>query len=98
MNEQAILRQIDAYFDITDVDKYLQRIHQMQDNLNALRSGEVQARKEWLNSSELIFPEDFTEEMNKLSSGLQPIENLLKQLDRIEAALNKQREKLKSKK
>jgi hypothetical protein len=95
MNEQAIIRQI-ANLSVAEAKTSLQRIHQMQDHLNAIRSGEVKARQEWLNSSELIFLEDFTEEMNKLSSDLHPIESLLKQLDRIEAALKGQLEKLKA--
>ena len=97
MDEKAIIRQI-GNFDKADVKTSLKRVHQMQDHLNAIRSGEVQARKEWLNSSELIFPEDFTEEMNKLSADLHPIEKLLKQLDRIEAVLEAQNNKLKSNK
>ena len=37
-------------------------VHGMKDHLNTMRSGEIQARKEWVNS-QLIFPEDFTEEV-----------------------------------
>ena len=82
MNEQAIIRQI-GNMDAAEVKKkYLQITHQMQDHLNAIRSGEIEARKEWVNS-QLIFPEEFTEEMNKLSSDLHPIEKLLKQLEHI---------------
>jgi hypothetical protein len=94
MNEQAILRQISTYFDSADVDKQLQRVHQMQDHLNGLRNGETLASEEWSHPSQLIFPEDFTEAMNQLGSDLRPVEKLLKQLDRIEGALDKQKEKL----
>ena len=94
VNEQAIIRQI-SNFDERHAKTQLQRVHQMQDYLHAIRDGEVKAREEWLNSSTLIFPEDFTEEMNKLSADIRPIENLLGQLDRIEAALKNQIEKLK---
>ena len=94
MDEQAILRQINNY-DEESVTKALQRIYQMQDHLNAIRSGEVEAHKEWANSSELIFPEDFTEGMRELSKDLHPIEKLLKQTERIEAALKWQDMKLK---
>lgn len=97
MDEKAIIGQI-SNFDVNDANKYLRRIHQMQDHLNAVRSGEVEASKGWLNSSDVIFPEDFTEEVNKLSSDLRPIEKLLGQLDRIETALKKQLERFKSKK
>ena len=93
MNEQGIIQQI-GNFDAHDANTRLQRVHQMQDHLKALRSGEVQAYKGWLNSSPLIFPEDFTEDMNKLNSDLRRTENLLKQLDRMEDALKKQLEKL----
>jgi hypothetical protein len=96
MNEEAIIRQI-GNLDAAEVKTALHRVHQMQDHLNAIRSAEVHAQKEWLNSSDLIFPEDFTEEMNKLSVDVQPSEKLLKQLDRIEAALNNQNTKLKKK-
>jgi hypothetical protein len=82
MNEQAIIRQI-AHFDEKDVKIRLHEVNKMQDHLNAIRNGEVQARKEWVNSSTLIFPEDFTEEMNTLSTDLQSTEKLLKQLDRL---------------
>jgi hypothetical protein len=97
MNEEAILRQISKYMDVAEVKKNLHIVHQMQDHLNGIRSGEIQARKEWVNS-QLIFPEDFTEEMNRLSSDLRPTEQLLKQLDRIEAALEAQKQKLKANK
>jgi len=93
MNEEAVTRQI-GNMDAAEVKTKLHAVHQMQDYLNAIRSGEIQAHKEWVNS-QLIFPEDFTEEMNKLSSDLHPIEKLLKQTDRIEAALNNQLQKLK---
>jgi chemotaxis protein histidine kinase CheA len=93
MNEEAVIRQI-GNMDAAEVKTKLHAVHQMQDYLNAIRSGEIQAHKEWVNS-QLIFPEDFTEEMNKLSSDLHPIEKLLKQTDRIEAALNNQLQKLK---
>ncbi|MBZ5687222.1 MAG: hypothetical protein LAP86_19545 [Acidobacteriia bacterium] len=96
MNEEAIIRQI-GNMDAAEVKTKLHVVHQMQDHLNAIRSGEIQAHKEWVNS-QLIFPEDFTEEMNKLSSDLHPIEKLLKQTDRIENALKKQLERVKKSK
>jgi hypothetical protein len=93
MNEQGVIQQI-GNFDAHDANTHLQRVHQMQNYLKALRSGEVHACKEWLNASPLTFPEDFTQEMNRLSSDLRRTENLLKQLDRMEGALKKQLEKL----
>jgi hypothetical protein len=60
MDEQAIIRQI-SNLDEPEARVRLQRVHQMQDHLNAVRSEEIQARNEWLNSSELIFPENFTD-------------------------------------
>jgi hypothetical protein len=93
MNEQGVIQQI-GNFAAPDANAHLQRVHQMQDYLKALRIGEVHACKEWLNASPLTFPEDFTQEMNKLSSDLRRTENLLKQLDRMEGALKKQLEKL----
>ncbi len=92
MNEEAVIRQI-GNMDAAEVKTKLHVVHQMHDHLNAIRSGEIEARKEWVNS-QLIFPEDFTEEMNKLSSDLNPTEKLLKQCDRIEEALKKQLEKV----
>ena len=94
MNEQAILRQISAYLDEAEVDKHLQTIHQMQDYLHALQDGEKRAHPNWVNSATLILPEDFTDEMNKLSTDLGSVSKMLKQLDRIEEALEKQKEKL----
>jgi hypothetical protein len=96
MNEQAVLRQISNYMDVGEVKKNLHIVHQMQDYLNALRSGELQVSKGWVNS-QLIFPEDFAEEMNKLSSNLHSTEELLKQCDRLEEALKNQLEKLQKK-
>ena len=96
MTEQQILDGIRATTDQAALSTQLQRVHQMQDHLNALRSGEAQASKEWVNSSQLLFPEDFEEEMNNLTADLAPIENLLGQLDRIELALKMQIKKVSS--
>jgi len=93
MNEQAILRQIGAYFDEAEVDKQLPMIHQMQDHLHALQDGEKKANSNWVNSATVLFPEDFADSMRKLHSDLSPINEMLKQLERIEAALEKQKEK-----
>jgi len=94
MNIEAIIRQISNCDEVT-AKMRLHEVQKMHDFLNAIRSGEVQARKEWVNSSSLIFPEDFAEEMNKLSVDLRPVENMLKQCERIEDALKKQLERLK---
>jgi hypothetical protein len=70
--------------------------HQMQDYIHQLQDGERTASAEWLNSSPLLFPDDFTDEMNELSSELAMSDKLLKQLGRIETAITMQLEKLSS--
>ena len=69
-------------------------VHLMQDHLKAWRSGEVEGTRGWINSSTLLFPEDFEAAMKNLSATVRPSEEMLKQLERIEAALSSQLEKI----
>jgi hypothetical protein len=94
MTEAQILDRIRTMTNPAELDSQLGEVHQMQDYLNALRSGEMQAHGEWPNSSQLLFPEDFTDEMNELSSEPAMSDQLLKQLDRIEAALEERKKEV----
>jgi len=87
MNEQQIIQRIRVSLDRAALEQDLQRVHQMMDHVNAARSGEVQATDSWVNSSSLLFPDDFEAEMNHLSSTTIMTGQMLEQLDRIEAAL-----------
>jgi hypothetical protein len=87
MNEQQIIQRIRVSLDRAALEQDLQRVHQMMDHVNAVRSGEVQPTDSWVNSSSLLFPDDFGAEMNHLSSTTIMTGQMLEQLDRIEAAL-----------
>jgi predicted LPLAT superfamily acyltransferase len=97
MTEQQIIERIGTLTDMAEVVAQRQRVRAMQDYLHTLRDGEKQATRNWVNSSTLLFPEDFEDAMNTLSSDLSHSSQMLKQLDRIEAALNEQEKKLRTK-
>ncbi len=94
MTEQQIIERISATTDVRELTSHLQRIRAMKDYLHELQDGQKQASLEWVNSTPLIFPEDFTAEMNRLHSELTPSGELLDQLSRIERALEQRLEKL----
>jgi len=96
MTEQQIIERIRSMTSVADVDLQHRTVHQMQDYIHQVRDGEKVAGAEWLNSSPLLFPEDFTDEMNELSSERAISDKLLKQLDRIEAALEERKKELKA--
>jgi hypothetical protein len=91
MTEQQIIEHIGAITYVREVDTRLREVRSMQDYLHALQGGEKQASAVWVNSSALLFPEDFEEEMNGLNANLVAISKLLEQLGRIETALTEQR-------
>lgn len=94
MTEQQIIETIQEIGDEKELNDQLRMIHQMQDYLHQLQDGEQPVTAEWFNSSPALFPEDFTDEMNELSSERATSNELLKQLERIEAALIKRGEEL----
>ncbi len=93
--EEQIIERIHAATDARVLNTELQRNRARQDYLHAVCEGEKQATRDYLNSSSLFFPENVTEETNRLGSWLVPIEKELKHLERIERAIVQQLEKLK---
>lgn len=97
MTERQIIERIRTLTDVREVDSRLRVVHTAEDYLHALQAGERKPSLEWLDSSDLAFPEDFAAEMNRLSVDLTPIDKMLGQLGRIEDALKLQRAQILSK-
>jgi hypothetical protein len=96
MNEQQIIERIQKIGHRRELDNELGKVHQMQDHIHAVRNGEAKATQGWFNTEKALFPEDFEHQMNELSAEVRSMDEILKQLDRIEAALNKRGEELKT--
>jgi hypothetical protein len=80
--------------DPAEVDKFLFRVHQEQDHLRQLRSHEAKSIQDWVNFSPTLFPEDFETAMIDLGPNLDRIDDLLRVLDHLKAALGEQRQRL----
>ncbi len=94
MTEQQIIDRINATTDTRELTNQLRQVRQMEDYLHELQEGQKQASLEWVNSSPLVFPEDFAAEMNQLHAELGASKELLDQLSRIERALEQRLEQL----
>lgn len=94
MTEQQIIARIQTTTDPVEVASQRRMVHLMQHHLKAWRSGKVEGTRGWINSSTLLFSEDFEAAMQNLSAVVRPSEEMLKQLERIEAALSSQLEKI----
>jgi hypothetical protein len=94
MTEKQIIERIRTLSDVSEIREQIRKLEMMRDQLHAVREGSKQAARGWLNSSPTVFPEDFEDEMSGLHADLASSDILLTQLERIEAALKEQEQKV----